>query len=216
MAETPPKKVVDLTALGAHIGRTLAAHQERHEEGKLSVERVRRFDELKGRVNYLANGEGLTTKRSTNKYPVERLETGTNVAAAISNAYVSVLSAAKELIGDGARTKYMDEGPYSERIGSEPFARSEIDSKQLPAGTLSVGLHLETSHEANIDPTQDTVWVGSILDPESILVPEEPIGDGPERMSVIGPTDSRFSPIMDVLSHVNQAVGTRGEVPRTG
>lgn len=215
MSEEPPKRVVDLSTLGAHIGRTIATHQDHHEQGKVSVERLRRFNELKSRVHFLANGNGLASKRSTDAYPVETLDTGTKVKAAVSNPDKSVRSAATELLGD-ASTDYIEKGPYSERVSAEPFASSEFDSKLLPHYNLSINLHLETPHESNnISPTRDSVWVGSVLDPESILVPEDPVEGGPEQMSVIGPLDSRFGPIMDVLAHVNEAVGPRGEQPRT-
>lgn len=213
--EGEPSRVVDLETLGPHIGRTLLAHKNRHEEGKTRVERVRRLEELRGRVSNLVTSEELVTQGSTHAYHVEKHSTGAEVSAAVSSTNGrGVYGVAKELVGDNDNRVYLSEGPHSARLGSEPFMESELGDKRLTspkAGSLSLNLTLETRHEVDIDPTKDMVWIGAVLDPESILVPEESEDGQPNLLSVIGPDDSRFGPIMEVLSHVNEGVGSGGE-----
>lgn len=238
MAETRPQEPIDLGALGEHVGQALTAHRERHEQDRerlerdqVKAERKQKLSELRDRVHFLTDSEGLGERAMTSAYEVKTLDTGTNVAATVGtkvgiDTSKSVRSVAQNLVETerfNAGGLYLEVGPRSATEDAEDtFATDSARAEKLQEqGSLDVQLTLESPHEAGGESTQDSVFVGAILDPESILVPEgmRKEGSGEEHLygRVIGPDDSRFGPIMDVLSHVNQGVGgSGGEVPHPG
>lgn len=135
--------------------------------------------------------------------------------------------------------KYVANGPLSESLGRTNLGR--IDGRKAEQkAIIDTGLALHVSLDSveefaeNHPPvhTRDQVLVGVVIDPRSILVPvdsKEQVAtltkisedsEQPREISqpeaeiykIIGPDDSRFAPILDLLSHIDENFA-RGKQP---
>lgn len=205
----------DLTALGAHFGSQVLMHTQKHEATAVLAERDANLKSLANRLRNTTN-EGFTDghRPETKFFDVDVLETGPLVAGQFKGARSSVNVIAQDLVNPklrGSRAElYVQNGPLSALFTEQFVKDSHLDGdlrRAVTEGGLGVNLRLESERGGH--KTTDCVEIGQILDPESIMVPEvnEDPNDQTQRFSIIGPSDPRFTPIMDVASHVDAAFG---------
>lgn len=213
--ETGKSDLVD--ALGPHFGKKVTEHLKKHEQTTVRADREKKLNDLSERLKHIAGAEGLRDKDTTEAYDVQTLDTGTKVAAFLHSGDGSGVAPTAGSLTDleAAGKHYMDQGSYSDALAGCRFIENDIVHQEAPYG-LRVSALLETPRgEAK---TEDAVFVGAILDPESIMVPE--VGDtddnAREHFSIIGPNDPRFNAIMTMADQVADGVGSWGEKPHVG
>ena len=216
MSETPGEGSVDLNALGSHVGQALVAHTQRHEATVNAAERQSDLDALRARLGPLIEAPTGRIPERTAAYQVEKRADGTQVLtnraaerADNPNLTITIQSGgigivAKDMAdawGDDGHsplaTNYLKDGPASSVLAGKRFEESQL--KDFPG--LGIWAHLETQTEHAEHTTQDMVPVGILVDPKSIIVPDDG-GQTPPRTDifrVIGPDDSRFEPIMTTM-----------------
>lgn len=201
-----------LQGLGPHFQSELARHHEAHENKTLvQEERQKNVKAMQDRLERIKLSKYLAEKvpPETNPYPVDKLDTGTEVSALLASggAPEPLVDAAKKFTDPNSPLiqSYLEHGPISANdAAKQPYERNTPEGPQ----PLVVKARLQTRGETVAAVTETWVHVGSILDPESILV-LEPFSAGEETETygkVIGPDDSRFAPIMDMVQHVNDAI----------
>lgn len=207
-------------ALPHHIHNHLSKHSEATTELNAVVQRERMENALttfKSHFNNIADARHIEGNQ-VGPYAFETLETGTQIGAIIKRKNeFDLVEAAKGLCSSEPDTcggTFINEGPLSTR------EQGPIDSRYsfVPGNGIALyaTLHTESSVHQDHPPveTHDEVLTAILIDPESILVPtagHDPMNtpDGPyyELFDIISPEDSRFGPIMEVVSRVNQQFG---------
>jgi|GEM_PF-3574021 hypothetical protein len=220
MSETPGQGEIDLNALGPHMGHALVAHAQRHEATVNEAERQADLDGLRQRLRPLVEARtGGPLAEQTKPYPVQKREDGTQVSVVLTNHAAEqgdgpelTVAGQSEGVGILAKdmtdawadeghsplaTKYLSDGPASKVLADERLNESHIKDM---AG-IGIWAHLESQTEHTEHTTRDMVRVGILVDPKSIIVPDDG-GQQPPRTDifrVIGPDDSRFEPIMTTM-----------------
>jgi hypothetical protein len=208
-----------LEGLGSHFHAAVAQHVKKHEENSVIAERKKRLADLAQRFQSITDSERYKQEVETKPVHVETLDSGTKV-----DAYLKARTYLVPTIGiltneyeDRGGKRYLKEGAMSSastlkltKLNSSPLLRSELNEG------LNVRISLETPYHFGDAKTADSVLVGVIVDPESIIVPELPEGSDrspdSELYSVIGPDDSRFAAIMAIVDHIaNSASETAAE-----
>jgi len=90
---------------------------------------------------------------------------------------------------------YLDLGPAAQRFGGQKLTDAQLKENHIGGG-LIVNASLRSVDENTAIRTENHAWVATIVDPESLLVPEPPAEDGTKLHSVIGSEDPRFNAIM--------------------
>jgi hypothetical protein len=219
MSETPGEGPVDFNALGPHVGQALVAHTQRHEATVNAAERQSDLNALRTRLGPLIEAPTGRIPERTAAYLVEKRADGTQVSAVLTNRAAEradnpnltipiqsggIGIVAKDMTDawddqghSPLATKYLKDGPASQVLAGERLEESHI--KDIPG--LGIWAHLESQTEHLEHTTQDMVRVGILVDPKSIIVPDDG-GQTPARTDVfrvIGPDDSRFEPIMTTM-----------------
>ena len=187
--------------LGQHIESAVAKHQSEHSE-KVNQEQDRRMsgrderkdkaESLGGRLVKMAQTLGdIKSGEPISSAAPEELDNGT-----LMYAHVEPIGTFEQAVHDICSAKYVNEGAASAQLAGKELSPDEINQMGLGKGlVLNVSLH---SHDEELDvKTEHQVHAGNLIDPESILVPEE--GDN-KTYKVIGKDDSRFEPIMKLVT----------------
>lgn len=212
-------ETLDVTALGPHFNNKLAAHLQEHEtKTTVMADRKEKLARLRARLQYIIEAEGLRDVSNTKTYPVKKLDNGTEVGALLTTYQRRLPEAAARLVDESSDTnqRYINHGSLAKPAGSDEVMSAE--DFRVHERLVSVNARLETT--SGTQKTLGTVLVGTIEDPETIIVPEpnpKPEEGGGELVyRRIGPDDSRFEPIMAMVDIVNQGVGPWGDKPHVG
>lgn len=189
--------------LGAHIDKTLAKHQQTHsqkvdeEQSKRAAGREERHEKaeaLGGKFAETLQKVGLWSKNDqfTNSVPKE-LENGTVIVA-----HLKPFGTYEEAVNSICNLKYVNEGSVISKFGSRELTENELQETGLGGRgiALSVSIH-SRDDELDIE-TEHQAVVGTMLDPESVLVPEHEEHHEP-RYKVIGRDDPRFASILQTF-----------------
>ncbi|HEY5441975.1 MAG TPA: hypothetical protein VIJ68_00375 [Candidatus Saccharimonadales bacterium] len=215
------------------VGGQVVAHVAKHtaavEQAKLTKEKTERqaarqekWQELATKVNHLAEVERGT--KEVGPYAIQTLDVGAKLGAiARAGGDGGLFAAADNLAhSESLARMYIEGGPISgEWLNGHMFEDSEdlvstADEyvRGLFASGVSLSLTLESSEEIQEGyppiQTKGEEFVGTVLDPETILVPSD--SQSPLIYRVIGPDNHRFEPIMNLLGEVNQLHGEAGHV----
>jgi hypothetical protein len=227
-----------LDGLGHHFHHAVRAHEQKHEQNAkeheqnaIEKDRERRVDSLADTLHGLIDNVEISSKE-TPPFEVERLDTGLRINAMLSGENGDVTQTARALVdkkeGEVARD-YIKDGPYHAQVRDDfglkqpftlPFNGEEHDQVHYPKLArfstdinlgLSVWATLESFHDdQSLEPTVSKVLVGTLVDPESILVPEPSDDPSKELYSIIGPEDARFQPVMQMIEHVANGQASLG------
>lgn len=208
-----------LAAFGPQAHALLARHMENHVQTGIVAERQQRADALATAlapiVEKSSDLKSTSNHNSTRNYHVETLEAGkpheTKVHGSLDTLNRDLRVAVEHVTGN----KYLEEGPIATRLGAAlpetdeegRFAIPEDPEHPLYQAVLSgirVSLGLETS-AGNGESTRTSAPMGTILDPETVLVKSTEAGeDSPALYQLVGPNDERFTAVMDTTKHVAQ------------
>jgi hypothetical protein len=199
-----------LSALGPHIGAHVAAHHQGHQQ-KIADEHKKRNTHGKterqlkanalraplGAAIFAENISNSNELRSLRSRSLGVLESGAHASGTISFACVQDNYNDEILDHVTNNPQYLDQGlTYSEYYHGQRL--DEEIARSLDTG-INVRLGLHSEDEVSGARTDDAIPVGTILDPESILVPEvQQEGEDGMRFAVIGPDDARFGAIIDM------------------
>jgi len=206
-----------LEVLGTPIAKKIVAHVEEHDRKVNLKPRLEKLRLLRERLQPVQDMASERTR--TPAYEIECLNNGTKVSAFLSNGDnenpsntlkhdVERLTAEDQLGSLGA--DYLHDGAHSQLPGLADKKLTREDLRRNPGIAVKLDIATNTDEE---ETRYAGVLVGIIIDPESIIVPEED-PEGREIYQLIGPDNPRFSAIMDVAAHVAGQVeqDTRREV----
>ena len=220
-----------LAGLGEGFRRVVAAHIQRHEESGPEAIRRQKLAEWEDKLKFVnisdsrpgyqfysphvrvgeAGDKG--TKISANLHTSTLL--GSDPVGGLHEVITKLADRAPGELGE----QYVKKGPASGRLeelgatgtfGPEAFKTGEA-LKELAKFGVELSATLVTSHEGLEDGTVDEdVFLGTLIDPESILVPEytaDAAAHGPrafqqKSFSIIGPEDARFDYITGIVERV--------------
>lgn len=187
--------------LGSHIDNAINQHQSEHTE-KVNDEQSRRAsgrderkqkaESLGARLVKMAQSLGdINSGNALSSAAPEELDNGT-----LMYAHVEPIGTFEQAINDVCSAKYVNEGAAAIQLAGRELSPEEITQMGLNKGiVVNVSLH---SHDEELDvKTEHQVHAGNLVDPESVLVPQE--GDS-KTYKIIGSDDSRFEPIMKLVT----------------
>lgn len=211
MCETKKLKMVDkvnINALGSHFDESLKSHQEKHNNHTVAEStRKRNAELLKGRLNNIVRSKKLRRSDKTIYYSIPDLDSGTDVSFRLSTQGTTLAEAIKKMVEpDGSFYQdYLKEGAICQN--KDPNTVDEITKNRLIRERISIFANLETSSGKTI--TRDEVYVCTILDPATILIP-----DKDDKYIQIGPDDTKFISLLSTVSLVNERVkGSKKRIP---
>ncbi len=189
--------------LGAHIDKTLAKHQQTHTQ-KVDEEQQKRqagredrrekAETLGGRFAETLQRVGLWNKNDqyTNSVPKE-LENGTVIVA-----HMKPVGSYEEAVNSICNLKYVNEGSLVSKFGGRELSQNELVETGLAEKGIALTVSIHSRDDELEIETEHQAQVGTLLDPDSVLVPEHEEHSEP-RYSVIGRDDERFNPIMQAF-----------------
>lgn len=213
--EVVPNSQAVIDGLGEHFHAQVANHVRNHQESNAQSEKQHKLDSLKDRLRAVA--EATKVGSETQSFKVAQLHEGPLVTASLRvmgeggdlSRVAAELTGIDPTVNAPNARHYLESGPLS---ADPEYLDQRLDSPSSIASAyygIGITMHLESPHDYGDGKTHDEVLTGIIIDPESIVVPQlEDDGRGgqTEFYRVIGPDDSRFTPIMTVLDHVAQQV----------
>lgn len=187
--------------LGQHVEDAVAKHHSEHTD-KVNQEQDKRQsgrDDRKDKAESLGNRlvkmaqslGNLSSSDAISSAAPEELDNGT-----LMYTHIEPIGTFEEAINAVCSAKYVNEGAVVSQLSDKELSPEEITQMGLDKGiVVNVSLH---SHDEELDvKTEHQVHAGNLIDPDSILVPEE--GDS-KTYKIIGESDPRFAPIMKLVT----------------